>query len=98
MQRLEARYSKIQVAVVIILRAILVGFIYLGIWDTIDYYKMDNTSIVDNFYGDYFNPRKEDKIAVISLNINSLRTEGWKAKNNLVRDFILESDANIVTI
>jgi hypothetical protein len=80
------------------LRAILVAFTYLGIRDINKCYKIDNASTMDDFYRDHFSPKKEDEITVISLNINSLRTEGWKVKNDLVRDFTLGLDANIVTM
>ena len=79
-------------------RAILIEFIYSGVGDINIYYKIDNASIINDFYSDYFSSRKVDKITVISLNVNSFRTEGWTVKNDMVRDFILGADTDIVTI
>ena len=80
------------------LRSILAGFTYLGVRDINNYYKIDNTNLISNFCRDHFSPRKEEEIMVILLNANGLKTEEWKAKNNIARDFILRSNTNIVAL
>ena len=42
---------------------------------------MDNTRHYKS-YRDIFSPRKEEEITIILTNINGLRTEGWKVKND----------------
>ena len=51
---------------------------------------------MNDFCSNYFSPKKKDEITVISLNINGLGTEGWTVKNNMVRDFILKTETDIV--
>ena len=80
------------------LRCILIGLIYSDIRDVNECCSIDNTITMNNYHRDYFSPKKEEEIMVISLNVNRLKTEGWKAKNDIVRDFILELDADIVAL
>ena len=79
------------------LRAIFIGVIYWIIADITKYYKMDN-ELLHMKYGDHFCAKKDNEIIVVSLNINSLQTESWRAKNDLVRDFILKSEVDIIAL
>ena len=58
---------------------------------------MNNTKAIEEVYGDQFQLEKKEAIIVLLLNMNRLRTEDWAIKNNTVRDFILESDVDIIT-
>jgi hypothetical protein len=62
-------------APVMILRAFIVGFIFVAIDNINICYIMDNELLYKE-YGDHFSPEKEDKILVVSVNINRLRVEG----------------------
>ena len=59
---------------------------------------MDYTSFLNESFGDYFSPNKEEEITVISANINSLRMEEWKAKNDVLREFFVQSEADIIAL
>ena len=77
------------------LRFVVAEFIFLGIGN-IDVCSMSNTSGRMDYFGDKLVIDKADEITLCSVNINRLRMEGWKAKNNQVRDFVLSSKADIV--
>ena len=47
-------------------------------------------------YRDFFSKEKDNKLIVVSANINGLQHEDWKAKNGLVKDFLLLYNVNIV--
>ena len=49
-------------------------------------------------YRDYFSPEKEDEITVVLVNINGLRVKGQHAKNDLVYNFILGTEADIIAL
>ena len=54
--------------------------------------------MINKIYRDIFQPNKEEEITVISLNINKLRIEEWAAKNDMMKDFILKTEADIVAM
>ena len=58
-------------------------------------YKMDNTGIFEE-YGDRFYLENNNKIILISTNINSLCIEGQKVKNEQARYFVLSTQADII--
>jgi len=49
-------------------------------------------------FGDHFSPNKEEEIMVVSTNINGLKTEGWKAKNDILRSFLVRTEASIMAL
>jgi len=79
------------------LKSLIIESIYLAIRDLNVYYNM-NSKMLSIEYGDHFNLNKDNELTTISLNINSLRTKSWQAKNDMVRDFILESNADVIII
>ena len=58
---------------------------------------MNNVRMIDKVYGDIFHLSKEKEITIISFNVNRLRTEEQTAKNDIIRDLIL-NEADIVSI
>ena len=80
------------------LKWLLMGFIFVGISNINKCHIMNNVRIIDKVYGDIFYLNKEKEITAISLNINGLRTEEWTAKNDMMRDFILKTNIDIVVI
>ena len=58
---------------------------------------MEDTS-TPKFYRDQFKANKDKEITILSANINRLRTEEWRAKNNQVRDLLLSIKANIIVL
>ena len=40
---------------------------------------------------------EKDKLVYLSINVNRLHYERWKVKNNIIRDFILKSKAEIIS-
>ena len=79
-----------------ILRLIVAEFIYSGIRDIDMCCSMSNIRAELDYFGDKFIADKDDEITIYLVNINSLRKERWKAKNDQVRDFILSTKADIV--
>ena len=49
-----------------------------------------------DFYRDQFRVDKEEKIILISININSLHAKGWQVKKNQIRDFALLFKVDII--
>ena len=49
-----------------------------------------------DYYRDLFLEDKNNEITCISLNIKRLKIENWKAKNAILRDFILQSKADLI--
>ena len=47
-------------------------------------------------YGIQFDASKEEEIICMSMNINGLHTNSWRAKNNLLREFLVNSKSDIV--
>ena len=96
-QRPEADSNKILRAPVMILKLLIVGSIYLVVGDLDMCYNM-SSKMLSIEYGDYFNLNKDNELTTISLNINSLRTESWQAKNDMVWDFILVSNIDVIVL
>ena len=46
-------------------------------------------------YRDYLRKEEEDDLICLSTNINGSQAEGWKAKNEIARDFCAQSKADI---
>ena len=73
-------------------------FIFGGVSDINEYHINNNTRMIKEVYRDSFHPNKKEEITVILLNLNGLRTEEWAAKNNLIRDFILKTNVDIIVM
>jgi hypothetical protein len=56
------------------LKSLIVGSIYLVIGNLDVCYNM-NSEMLSMGYKNYFNPNKDNKLTIISLNMNGLRTE-----------------------
>ena len=87
-----------QRAPVRILKLIIVELILVGVSSIDICYRMNNTRAIEEVYGDQFYSDKEKEITVLSLNVNRMRTEGWAAKNVLLRDFILDLKAEVIAL
>ena len=61
-------------------------------------HRINNTRVIEEVYGDQFYSDKDEKIIVLLLNVNRIRTEGWLVKNDLFRDFILGSKVDIIAL
>ena len=47
-------------------------------------------------YRDLLSKTEDNKLVYLSINMNGLHYEGWKVKNDMIRDFILKSKAEII--
>ena len=52
----------------------------------------------DNTYGDDQKGKEENKIIIVSININGLRKEIWKEKNNVLHNFLHQMQSDIITL
>ena len=59
---------------------------------------MDYTDFLNKPFGDHFSSENEEEIMVVSMNINSLKIKSWKAKNDMLRDFLLQLQADIIAL
>ena len=50
------------------------------------------------YYGNPLRKEKEDNLICLFININGLQVEEWKAKNDIVRDFCIQSKADIISL
>ena len=77
-------------------RFLIVWFTHSGIRDIDVSCSVNNTTLGKDYFGDEFDREKDEETSIFSVNINGLRTEGWKVKNDQVRDFVLSTKADIV--
>ena len=64
------------------------------------YYYLGNIILKNKelwYYGDRLAKEEEDNLIYLLININRLQSEGWKLKNDLIRDFVLKSRAYIAS-
>ena len=50
------------------------------------------------FYEDPFIAKKNNIIICISLNIKGLKVDKWKAKNEILQDFLLQSKVDLIRL
>ena len=49
-------------------------------------------------FGDRWRGKEEEELICISLNVNSLRHEKWKMKNDCIRDLLLTYKVDLITL
>ena len=81
-----------------ILKRLIVELIFESISNINKCHTMNSIQLINDVNRDSFHLKKEEEITIISLNINSLRTEEWTVKNNIMRDFIVKLEADIIAM
>ena len=82
------------------LKSYWVGFIMAGISIMNKYYNLGNILIRNRELGQYSNnlvKDKEEELVLLLLNVNDLQLESQKAKNDIIREFLIKYKADIIT-
>ena len=59
---------------------------------------IDTMRYLNNVCGDNWKGKEEDEIVCVGLNVNGLRKDMWKEKNNSLRNFLHQRGANLVAL